>query len=245
MVLRRRDSGESDRRLTVLSRERGKLDVVAKGARKGGSRLAGSSEPLVAVIFQVAVGKVNRFVTQAQPSTSFPGLRSDYDRLSMGLALAELFEAVLPWEEPDEDACDLLVACLRAVESHPKPLVAYVWAQVALLSLTGFLPSFGECAVSGAPIVEGDPWVSGQAGGYVAARHASAYHDAFQTRAEVLYGLSKIAGLEEPPAHLKFAEEAVRVLLNLWRHTLERGLPACTQVYRDSVGDTAPSTLGG
>lgn len=236
MVLRRRDSGESDRRLTILSRECGKLDVVAKGARKGGSRLAGSSEPLVSVTFQVAVGKVNRFVTQAQPSTSFPGLRTDYDRLSMGLALAELFEAVLPWEEPDEEACDLLVASLRAVETHAKPLVAYVWAQVALLGHTGFLPSFGACAVTGVPVAEGTPWVSAQAGGYVVAAHAATFHDGFHTRAEVLLGLAKIAEVPEPPGNLKFVEEAVRVLLNIWRYTLERELHACTAVYGEARG---------
>ncbi|HEY4724169.1 MAG TPA: recombination protein O N-terminal domain-containing protein, partial [Anaerolineae bacterium] len=38
IVMHRSDTGEADRLLTVLSRERGKLRVNAKGARKVGSR---------------------------------------------------------------------------------------------------------------------------------------------------------------------------------------------------------------
>lgn len=209
----------------------GKLDVVAKGARKGGSRLAGSSEPLVAVVFQVAVGKVNRFVTQAQPSTSFPGLRSDYDRLAMALAMAELFEAVIPWEESDPEAYELLLEVLHALEKHERPAVALAWAQVALLRHAGFQPSFVVCAADGAPLSGATPWYSAQAGGLVSDRHAHQFHDAFQTRAEALIGLDKIAQIDAPPPNLKFVEESLRVLLATWRSILERPLPAATQAY--------------
>ncbi|MCB8933241.1 MAG: DNA repair protein RecO [Fimbriimonadaceae bacterium] len=234
-MLRRRDAGESDRRLTVLSREHGKLDVVAKGARKGGSRLAGSSEPLVAVVLQVAVGKVNRFVTQAQPSSSFPGLRADYDRLAMALAMAELFEAVIPWEEGDPGAYELLLRVLQALERHEKPAVALVWAQVALLREAGFQPSFARCASNGSALVSGKPWFSPQAGGLVSDGQAHEYQDAFQTRAEALMGLDRIAELDAPPGNLKFVEECLRVLLATWRHVLERPLPAATQAYEATL----------
>ena len=231
IVLKRRNAGESDRRLTLLTREAGKLDVVAKGARKGGSSLAGSSEPLLCAEFQVAAGRVNRFVTQVQPCTSFPGLRSDYDRLAMALALVELFEAVLPWDEVDPDAYELLEACLRALEAHAEPLVAYVWAQTALLGIAGFLPSFARCAVGETPIAEAEPWFSPGAGGYVAERHADRYPDGFRTRAEALMGLARIAQCLAPPEHLKFAPECLRVLLLVWQHTLERRLPALEAAY--------------
>jgi DNA repair protein RecO (recombination protein O) len=57
LVLRRRDAGESDRALTLLTEERGLVEVVAKGARKVGSRLAGCSEPLAVCELEVAKGK--------------------------------------------------------------------------------------------------------------------------------------------------------------------------------------------
>src|ERR1043165_6899140 len=113
IVLRRRDSGESDRRLTVLTHELGKIDVIAKGARKAGSRLAGSSDPLVVAKFGLATGKKNLFVTQTQPMASFRGLRTDYERLTFALALCELYSAVVPWEEPFPEAYELLTRSLH------------------------------------------------------------------------------------------------------------------------------------
>ena len=128
IVLRRRDSGESDRRLTVLTVESGKMDVLAKGARKSASRLSGISEPLSACVMTLAEGKRTAFVTQAQPLASYRGLRTDFERLSYALALVELYAAVLPIDEPFPEAFDLLSRSLRHLETHPKPMVSLVWA---------------------------------------------------------------------------------------------------------------------
>lgn len=235
IVLRRRDAGESDRRLTLLTREEGKIDAVAKGARKSGSRLAGSSEPLMATVMQLAPGKKNAFVTQTQPQSSFPGLRSDYDRLTYGLALAELYEAVLPWHEPFPEAYELLSLSLKALERHEKPLVCFVWAQVALLRVAGFLPSFSVCVQSGRVVSEGVAFLSPSAGGYVSTGFVELMHDRFQARAEVLLGLAALGEVEVPPGSLKYAEECLLALYPFWKHIADKSLPsleACVNEVR-------------
>lgn len=226
IVLRRRDSGESDRRLTLLTREVGVIDVVAKGARKSGSRLSGSSEPLSASILQIAPGKRQSFVTQAQPISSFPGLRADYDRLTFGLALAELAAGVIPHDHPAEEEFNFLVHAFYDLEIHGKPLVAFVWAQVRLMELAGFLPSFDRCVLTDEPVREALPFVSPHAGGYIAAGRASQYNDAFQTKAEVLYGLTALSECEKPPSNLKDADATFRVLAPFWREIAGKALPA-------------------
>ena len=226
IVLRRRDSGESDRRLTVLTRELGKIDIVAKGARKAGSRLAGSSDPLSVAKFSIATGKRNQYITQAQPMASFRGLRTDYERLSFALALCELYSAVVPWEEPVPEVYELLEASLNALEGHEKPVAALVWAELQLLSLTGFLPTFDRSAIDGQPVREAQPWASAHAGGYVSDSDAVRFTDRIRTRAEVLYGLARTAELETPPRNLKFAAECLVVLLSFWRNVADMPLPA-------------------
>ncbi|MEQ1933689.1 MAG: DNA repair protein RecO [Fimbriimonadaceae bacterium] len=226
VVLRRRDMGESDRRLTLLTKERGVIDVTAKGARKGGSRLSGSSEPLSACILQLATGKRNQYVTQAQPISSFPGLRTDYDRLSYALALTELAAAVLPHEHPADEEFGFLVRALHDLEHHEKPLVALIWAQLKLMDMSGFLPSFDVCVLTGVPVGEALPFLSPHAGGYIAFDSAVGFTDRFQTRAEVLYGLSACQEIDEPPPNLKFASECFRALFPFWRAYAEKQLPA-------------------
>jgi len=226
IVLRRKDVGESDRRLTVLTSEQGKIDVIAKGARKSASRLAGTSDPLSMSVMSLAPGKRNRYVTQAQPVSAFRALRSDFDRLSMALALTELYAAVVPFEQPDPEAYELLRQCLEQLETHPKPIVALVWSQVRLLETAGFQPSFGSCVVSGAGLNEAMCWLSPTAGGYVCAAEAATLADRFQVPAEVLYGLSRIGEFDLPPANLKFAQECLSALLPFWRHIVDTALPA-------------------
>jgi DNA repair protein RecO (recombination protein O) len=226
IVLRRRDSGESDRRLTLLTADLGKIDAIAKGARKPSSRLAGVSEPLMMAEMTLAVGKVNRFVTQAQPKRAFPGLRRDYHRLSAALCLAELYAATLPADQPAGEEFELLRDSLLHLESHAKVEVALVWGQLRLMVLAGFLPEFANCAVSGEPISEAQPWVSPHAGGYVVATEALPYTDRFRTTAEVLYGIKRMLTLGGPPEHLKFAVETLATLLPFWREIAGRALPA-------------------
>lgn len=233
MVLRRRDSGESDRRLTLLTREQGKIDAVAKGARKAGSRLAGSSDPLTVAKLGIATGRRNAFITQTQPVTSFPGLRTDFERLSFALALLELYGAVLPYEQPDPDAYELLLASLGAIEKHAKPVVALVWSELQLMSAEGFLPQFHQSALSDTPIGEPEPFVSPEAGGYVTREEAGSFSDRFRANPEVLLGLAKTAEVEEPPANLRHAEEALVTLFRFWRHIAETQLPANESVVNE------------
>ena len=243
IVLKRIDSGETDRRLTVLTRELGKIDVVAKGARKAASRLAGSSDPLSSSIMTFAAGKKTRFITQTQPLTSFRGLRQDYDRLNFALSLCELYAAVIPWQEEVPEAYELLTTSLRFLEKHEKPAVALAWAEVHLLSLSGFLPQLISCVFTDQPIAESEPFLSPQAGGYVSEIEALKFTDRYRSRPEVLIGLSKLAEIEEPPSNLKFAERCIIDLFPFWRHVAETNLPANTAMVAElrhtiSLGST-------
>lgn len=233
LVLRRRDSGENDRQLTVLTAERGVLDVVAKGARKGGSRLAGSSEPFAVCTMSIAPGRKRHYVTQTQPITSFPGLRAEYDRMAIGIGLLEIAAAVLPHDDPAPRAFKFLVEALRYLEVHPKPIVAAVWAEVCLMKIVGFQPRFDVCAVTGQALRETEAWVSPTAGGYVLAQEAIEFRDRFRVRFEVLVGLARIGELETPPKNLKFAVECLRTLVPFWAEIVGRPLPAHDAAVRE------------
>jgi DNA repair protein RecO (recombination protein O) len=226
IVLRRTDTGESDRRLTIFSRELGKIDVVAKGAKKPTSRLRGVTEPLSIGQFTFASGKKQKFVTSAQPRSSFPGLRLDFDRLNLGLSWGEVLGQILPYEQPFEEAFDLCLQTLQELEKHAAPLVALAWGEVKLLGLSGFLPSFNRCVISESKVLEAEAFFSPSAGGYVSAAHAAQISDRFYVRAEVLFGLAALSDLSEAPANLKYSFECLLALQPMWEYICEKPLPA-------------------
>lgn len=226
IVLRRRDLGESDRRITLFTQERGRMEVVARGARKANSRLGGASEPLTMSTMLLAEGPRNTYITQAEVQGSFPGIRADYDRLSFGLAYAELFEAVTVSSEDALELYEMLALGLGALSEHPNPDVAFIWATVRLLELEGTLPSWVECVSTGVALRENPAWVSPMAGGYVSLGHEMPYPDKFSVTAETLIGLSKIGTLENPPPRMKNSEEAIKVLYAVWLEFAHKKLPA-------------------
>jgi len=100
IVLKRREMGEADRLLTVLTRERGKLTLLAKGVRKSASRKAGHIEPFTHVDLLVAKGKSLDLVTQAETLGAHRNLREDLWRSSWAYYVAELADAFIQDEDP-------------------------------------------------------------------------------------------------------------------------------------------------
>ena len=241
IVLRRRDAGESDRRLVCFTRELGKIDLVAKGARKPTSRLRSVSEPLSVARVTFADGRHQKFIQHAEPVSAFRGLRLDYERLTLALAWGELMSYVAPYEDPIEEVYDLCFRALGEIEKHPKPKVALAWAEVALLEATGFLPSFGSCVLSGSDVKEAEAMVSPRAGGYICRDEAGEYADRFIVRAEVLYGLNALVGLEKPPPGLKFVDETLNALQPFWINICEAPLKARAHLMESLAFGTSSS----
>lgn len=225
-VLKRTDSGESDRRLTLLTREYGKVDVIAKGARKSGSRLAGSSEPLVKGIYTFAEGRARRFLTSVQPLTSNPAIRADYDRLLAALAWAELMLTVLPYESPEEDHYDLFSQVLHLLEKHENWRSAYVWGAARLLQQEGHQPDWLCCVSTGESELTRPCFVSPTAGGRIDISHLGKWHDVLEVSPEAIIALSRLADLAEPPKSFATLEEVMNVQFQLWRSILEKPLKA-------------------
>ena len=235
IVLRRSDSSESDRRLTLLTRDFGKLDVVAKGARKSGSRLAGSSEPMIKARFAWAEGKYRRFVTQVEPVTSYPKLRADYDRLVVGTALVEVVAGSLEYESEAPEIYDLVDLALEGISERENFMAAFVWALARLMVEEGQGPDWMSCSVTGARLDVSPAAVSAHAGGYVCRDQADQFSDVIWVEGETLIALSKISLLEAPPEKLKGANECADVVVRAWKGILNRALPACDAAIREVI----------
>ena len=237
IVLRRTDSGESDRRLTVLTLEIGKVDLIAKGARKSGSRLAGVSEPLVLAQFHVAAGRHRRFVTQAQAATGHPGLRRDYDRLTAALATVELMSELLPYEAQAIEPFECLRTTLASLDAGGRWRPALAWFLARVLAMEGQMPDWQVCATSDRRLSGAEIAVSPIAGGAIAPNLAEQTPDCFTVDRKSLIGIERIAELDAPPSNLLRSSECIKVLFEFWRAALDRRLPTLRTVVEGLEAD--------
>lgn len=241
LVLRRRDLGENDVSLVLLTRERGRVDAVAKGARKAGSRLLSASQPLQLAEIELATGKKTAYITQAQPQSAFRGLRNDYDRLVHALSWAELVAGISTHDLIHEELFDLTLEGLQHLETHTQPTVALLWSEVSLLRAEGLLPSFENCLVCGTIIREDPAWMSATHGGYLCPAHESEDPYRILVGGRSLKALARLAEFAEPPPQMKGAIDALALLTHFWANHFSSPLRARDSLLQMLYADETPT----
>ena len=148
IVLRRRSLGEADRLVTILSRDRGKFTVVARGARRPRSRLGGRLEPPTRFRALLAEGRTLDIISQVDVLDAFAALRNDLERIGTAAVVLEFADRALAERHPHPDVYCLLVEALALLRLGVRDL-ASVWFLARLLVLTGHRPAVDRCAVCG------------------------------------------------------------------------------------------------
>jgi DNA repair protein RecO (recombination protein O) len=170
IVLRARPLGEADRVYTLLTRARGKVDAVAKGARRPRSSLGGRLEPLAEVRVALHKGRSLDVITEARTIVSYwNGLvRPD------ALATASLFaETVDMFCEPDlalPEIYALLAGAIGAVAASASPADLVPRFQLRLLHALGLAPADDVCVRCGQGFDEHGAHLDLDAGGLGCAR---------------------------------------------------------------------------
>lgn len=178
VVLRRSDLGETDRILRLLTREAGKVDAVAKGARRGTSRLSGATELFTFSRMLLAVGKTLDIVSQCEIRESFPSLRGDLSLLARATYLCEIVDRFAEEREPNPDLFDLLLSALYLLQRRPTHQDVIVHSfELHLLSERGYHPELGRCVRCGSEITGGRIAFSPSLGGVLCAADRYANDD--------------------------------------------------------------------
>lgn len=173
IVLRRRDQGEADRFITVLTRDRGKLTLLAKGVRRAASRKAGHIEPFICAALLVAKGKSLDLVTQADTIHAHRHLREDLWRSAWAYYVAELADAFIQDEDPHELLFDLLLETLGRLDGGDDPSLVVRYYELHLLSLAGYQPQLHRCVQCNELLQPEVNFLSLDRGGALCPRHGA------------------------------------------------------------------------
>ena len=141
IVLRVTPTKEADYILTLLTDSLGKIALVARGARRKGSRIAAACELLAFSELTIYARGNWYYLDEASTISLFDGVRQDIELLSLASYFAEMTECVTAEGEEAPETLSLLLNSLYALSELKKPqsLVKAAF-ELKLLALSGYEP---------------------------------------------------------------------------------------------------------
>ena len=151
VVLRETETRDADKILTLLTAERGKLSVIARGVCRKGCKFAACAQPLAYSEWTLYKKGDWYYANEGATLELFNGLRVDLDAMALGFYLAELTEAVTTEDAPHQGLLSHLLNGLYALGNLGRdPALVKPAFTFRLLALAGFEPLCDGCAVCGA-----------------------------------------------------------------------------------------------
>ena len=146
MILSAQPIGEYDRRIVLLTKEKGKISAFAKGVRRPTAMLAGCSQPFVFGRFTLYEGRSSYTLQAVEAENYFAELRNDLEAVYYGVYFCEFAEAVTREGLPAKEELKVLYRSLGALlkKSIGAELVRAIF-ELKMLSVGGISPQVYEC----------------------------------------------------------------------------------------------------
>ena len=158
--------GESDRMLELITKERGRITVFARGCRRPRSPLVAYTRPFCFAEFTIIPGSSNH-LKSAKSICFFEDLPLDYEAYIYASYFMEFASYFVLEEMESTDVLNLLYLALKALTAKnkmPRKLVRFAF-EMRMLVLGGFGPYIHECIECGKACDEG--WFYHSRGGLV------------------------------------------------------------------------------
>ena len=151
LIIKEAPMGDKDKRLIMLTREIGKISVIAKGALSPKSKWGAASQLFSYGDYVLSKGQSFYYIKEVQLIESFYALRNNLERLAYAAFMAEVAETLILDGQEKQMLMHLLLRGLLTqckTESGAESLVAdaFVWRA---LSENGFYPELRICRQCG------------------------------------------------------------------------------------------------
>lgn len=152
IILRETETKEANKILTVLTAERGKISVIARGARRKRCKFAACAQSLAYSELTLYQKGEWYYLNEGSTLELWNGLRTDLDAMALGFYFAELTEAVTTEGEAAPELLRHLLNGLYALSTlHKAAALAKPVFELKLLCLAGYEPLADSCAYCGCP----------------------------------------------------------------------------------------------
>ncbi len=151
IVIREQNTGDQDRLITILTREKGIIKAFVNGGRNPKNKNVSSTGLLC--YSDLSIEKTKKdvyFVKEATSKNVFFSLRQDIIVLSLAQYLAELTYELAAREEEAGEFLSLLLNCMHLLASKNKSrLLIKAVAELRMLTLSGYMPQIVACKSCG------------------------------------------------------------------------------------------------
>jgi DNA repair protein RecO (recombination protein O) len=113
--LKSHNLGNSDKIITIFSRDLGKIKAAARGSRKPASKFGGRLELFAHNDYLLNKGKTLDIINQAETIEPFMAIRSRFETIQAGLYLLWAVDKATVEYQPNPALFDLLLSCLKAL----------------------------------------------------------------------------------------------------------------------------------
>jgi len=160
IVLRAVDYGEGNRILSVLTKQAGKLSMMARGAKKVKSRFSAVSQPFTYgefVIFRSSPQSMGT-INSSELIRSHQRLREELVLSAYAAYLAEMTNRLVEDGERIEGLFEQLLAAFQALEDGKDAEVITNIYEMNMLAIAGFMPKLDACVMCGSGSAELIAW---------------------------------------------------------------------------------------
>lgn len=150
LVAKSTNFGEGDKILTLLTEEYGKVQAMARGARRTRSKLVAGTQLFCYCDFVLFKGRTWYYIDQIEVINTFHRIRNDLATLSCCTYLMELASEVI---QPGQPPGGILKVILKALHSFSvgkvQPEMLLRAAELKILAHAGFRPQLDRCVNCG------------------------------------------------------------------------------------------------
>lgn len=140
--------GDSDKIITILCKDIGKISVSCKGSRKAKSKTVSGSTLFTYADFSIFTGLKHYKLNSVTIIKSFYDVSKDYDKLIIASYFAEITNKITFESEENNELLKLLVYSLRALlKEDSLPLLICAIFNIRLSVILGFSPNLTRCSV--------------------------------------------------------------------------------------------------
>lgn len=147
IVIRKKNSGEADKILTIYTKGQGRVTAFAPGARRITSRKASATELFTHGIYFLSKGREMDTLTESEVLNSFFALREDLQKAALAFYLAEVLNSLLADGQPNYPVYRLFLETISLVARAKRRHELWVRAfEIKSLLQLGFGPELYQCA---------------------------------------------------------------------------------------------------